>query len=181
MRPKDLGAETEAKGRGCTSTHVPVRSRGRAQRRKRRSRREILFRSEALQGLRGRTAAVAGGTRAVADMEQVGLGEVTGAGWYEGCVSPADSTSLPSVRCWFRPTLPTPLMSQVPPPPQLGLAPPHAGSGGLWRLPSAAPPTRELAGRGTPIVLLSLALHFEGRGEGRNLGLGVDVGRGRGL
>lgn len=52
----------------------------------------------------------------MADMEQVGPGEVTGVGWYEGCVLPADSTSLPSVRCWFRPTLPTPSASQVPPP-----------------------------------------------------------------
>lgn len=112
--PNAWGRRLRRRG-GAASYVQPRRSRGRAQWRKWR-RREILFRSEALRGLPSRTAAEAGRAWAVADMEQVGPGEVTGAGWYEVCVLSTDSTSLPSVRCWFRPTLPAPAASQVPPP-----------------------------------------------------------------
>lgn len=181
--PDAWGRRLRRRG-GAAPYARPRRSQGRAQWRKWR-RREILFRSEALRGLPSRTAAEAGRAWAVADMEQVGPGEVTGSGWYEVCVLSTDSTSLPSVRCWFRPTLPAPAASQVPPPfPCSASLRPARGSGGLRRRPSAAPPTRERPGRASRIALPRHALHFEGRGEARNLGSGgqeLDMGRGQGL
>ena len=179
-----MGAETEAKGRGCTSTHVPVRSVGRAQRRKRRRRREILFRSEARPGLRG--------------WLRLGLEEhgrwLTWSRWVRGRSLGSGGTR--AVSCQRIPPLclvsvvgsvrpfPHPRRPRFRPLPLLGLAPPHAGFRGLRRRPSSAPPTRERPGRASAIVLPSLALHCEGRGEGRNLGFRgqeLDVGRGQGL
>lgn len=78
-------------------------------------------------------------------MKQVGPAAVAGTGWwYESCLYPTNPASLPGVRFWLGPSLPTPLALRVPPPSSpltaartgLGsgcLGPYRRGSGGRLR------------------------------------------------
>lgn len=76
-------------------------------------------------------------------MKQVGPAAVTGTGrWYESCLYPTDPASLPGVRLWFGPTLPTPLALRVPPP----SSPLAAACSGLGR-GSLGPSPRGSGGR----------------------------------